>query len=149
MHIVACHAFVYRAMNQSDYMICDNRDSVEGAEVNLCYAWFSGSFVILGMSVSALGRYDSQSVSYTIYWTNFDSEPFEFWTFLRGFLVGIDMPRVVPEQKQKYENDETFRKLARESEVRNNTIYIQRASWMNSTLLKGQMGIPEWLIEIE
>ncbi|XP_020907786.1 core-binding factor subunit beta isoform X1 [Exaiptasia diaphana] len=28
------------------------------------------------------------------------------------------MPRVVPEQKQKYENDETFRKLARESEIK-------------------------------
>ena len=33
------------------------------------------------------------------------------------------MPRVVPEQKQKYENDETFRKLARESEV-NITKYL-------------------------
>ncbi|XP_032227728.1 core-binding factor subunit beta isoform X2 [Nematostella vectensis] len=28
------------------------------------------------------------------------------------------MPRVVPEQKQKFENDEMFRKLARESEIK-------------------------------
>lgn len=32
------------------------------------------------------------------------------------------MPRVVPEQKSKFESDELFRRLGRESEVRNRTV---------------------------
>lgn len=32
------------------------------------------------------------------------------------------MPRVVPDQREKFENDELFRKLSRESEVRVNVL---------------------------
>lgn len=34
--------------------------------------------------------------------------------------LAVRMPRVVPDQKDKFENDELFRKLSRESEVRFN-----------------------------
>ena len=34
-----------------------------------------------------------------------------------------DMPRVVPDQRSKFENDELFRKLSREGEVCVNFIY--------------------------
>ena len=32
-------------------------------------------------------------------------------------LLAINMPRVVPDQRDKFENDELFRKLSRDSEV--------------------------------
>ena len=34
-----------------------------------------------------------------------------------GYLRSLRMPRVVPDQREKFENDEYFRKLSRESEV--------------------------------
>jgi len=35
----------------------------------------------------------------------------------RFWVVNIGMPRVVPDQREKFDNDELFRKLSRESEV--------------------------------
>lgn len=43
------------------------------------------------------------------------------------------MPRVVPEQKSKFESDELFRRLSRECEVRNDEmIFWRNFVWLRS-----------------
>jgi len=57
------------------------------------------------------------------------------------------MPRVVPDQREKFENDELFRKMSRESEVSG---YIRclvighsyrciSFAWLDSTLWRGRV----------
>ena len=45
---------------------------------------------------------------------------------VQNFNKGLNMPRVVPDQREKFENDELFRKLSRVAEVCNCDFYRQK-----------------------